>query len=217
MGRLARVVARRTTAEEGMTLVELMVAMFVLGFVMLVFTQVLASVQRGVVVQENLSRTLDQARLAVEQLDREIRSGNVLYDPALENNGLTSCTGCVAGYTLRVYTQSNADTRGYQCALWQVDDQQQLLTRQWPPNDPGSATGWRVVATGIVNRSLSPAEPAFTIETDPLKGDRTVNIALAANEDLVHRPTQTVRVEASLTGRNTSYDYPTNVCSTVPA
>ncbi len=217
MGRLARLVARRTKAEEGMTLVELMVAMFVLGFVMLVFTNVLASVQRGVVVQESLSRTLDQARLAVEQLDREIRSGNVLYDPALENNGIASCTGCATGYTLRVYTQSNADTRGYQCALWQVDDQQQLLTRRWPPNNPGLATGWRVVATGIVNRSLSPAEPAFTIETDPLKGDRTVNIALAANEDLVHRPTQTVRVQASLTGRNTSYDYPTNVCATVPA
>ncbi len=200
-----------------MTLVELMVAMFVLGFVMLVFTNVLASVQRGVVIQESLSRTLDQARLAVEQLDREIRSGNVLYDPALENNGIASCTGCATGYTLRVYTQSNADTRGYQCALWQVDDQQQLLTRRWPPNNPGLATGWRVVATGIVNRSLSPAEPAFTIETDPLKGDRTVNIALAANEDLVHRPTQTVRVQASLTGRNTSYDYPTNVCATVPA
>lgn len=201
-----------------MTLVELLVAMSVLGFVMLVFTNVLASVQRGVVVQENLSRTLDQARLAVEQLDREIRSGNVLYDPALENNGLTSCSGCLPGYTLRVYTQSNADTRGgYQCALWQVDDQQRLLTRRWPPGDPGAATGWLVVATGVVNRSLSPAEPAFTIETDPLKGDRTVNIAIAANEDLSNRPSQTVRIETSLTGRNTSYDYPTNVCAAVPA
>jgi type II secretory pathway pseudopilin PulG len=207
-------------AEEGMTLVELMVAMFVLGFVMLVFTQVLASVQRGVVVQESLSRTLDQARLAVEQLDREIRSGNVLYDPALENNGIASCTDCVAGYTLRIYTQSNADTRvgGYQCALWKVDDQQRLLTRRWSPIVAlGADTGWLVVATGIVNRSLSPVLPAFTIAGNPLYGDRTVNIALAANEDLVHRPTQTVRVEASLTGRNTSYDYPTNVCATVPA
>ena len=199
-----------------MTLVELMVAMFVLGFVMLVFTQVLASVQQGVVTQDMLSRTLDQARLGVQQLDREIRSGNVLYDPAVENAGQSSCSGCLPGYTLRVYTQSNADTRGgSQCVLWQVDDQQQLLMRRWPPSAPESATAWRTVATGVVNRALS--EPAFVIETDPLKGERTVNITLAVNEDLADRPGQTVRIAVSLTGRNTSYDYPINVCSTTPA
>jgi type II secretory pathway pseudopilin PulG len=198
-----------------MSFVEVMVAMFILSFVMLVFTNVLASVQRGVVAQENLNRTLDQTRLAVQQLDREIRSGNVLYDPALENAGVASCDGCLPGYTLRVYTQSNADTRGgYQCVLWQVNAQQQLLTQRWPPGDPDSATEWRLVASGVVNRALS--EQAFSLETDPLKGERTVNIALAVNEDLEDRPGQTVRVDASLTGRNTSYDYPLNVCSSVP-
>jgi type II secretory pathway pseudopilin PulG len=215
MGRLSKLVARGAR-EEGMTLVELLVAMFVLGFVMLVFTNVLASVQRGVVAQESLSRTIDQTRLAVQQLDREIRSGNVLYDPALENNGVTSCDGCLPGYTLRVYTQSNADTRGgYQCVLWQVDAQQQLLTRRWPAGNPDSATEWRLVASGIVNRDLS--QQAFSIETDPLKGERTVNIVFSVNEDLADRPGQTVQVDASLTGRNTSYDYPLNVCASVPA
>lgn len=216
MKHLMRAVARRSKDEEGMTLVELMVAMFVLAFVMLVFSQVLASVQRGVVAQDYLSRTLDQARLSVQQLDREIRSGNVLYDPAVENAGQPSCSGCLPNYTLRVFTQSNADTRGgSECVLWQVDGQRQLLARRWPPGDPSSATAWRVVATGIVNRDLS--EPAFTIETDPLKGERTVNIMLAVNENLATRPGQTVRIEASLTGRNTSYDYPTNICATTPA
>src|SRR6187397_691681 len=107
---------RRT--EEGMTLVELVVAMSILGVVLLVFTSVLASVQRGVVRQDNLSRTLDSARLAIQQLDLELRSGNVLYDPVLENapvgtpGRIASCTGCLPGYTLRIYTQTNADTRG---------------------------------------------------------------------------------------------------------
>ena len=101
-----------------MTLVELLVAMSILGIVLLVFTSVLASVQRGVVRQDSLSQTLDSARLAIQQLDRELRSGNVLYDPALENapvgtpGRIASCTGCLPGYTLRVYTQTNADTRG---------------------------------------------------------------------------------------------------------
>lgn len=199
-----------------MTLVELLVAMFILGVVALVFTTTLGAVQRRVVDQERLSRTLDQARLAIQQLDREIRSGNVLYDPSLENMGVSSCSGCLPGYTLRVYTQSNATTRGgYRCGLWQIDGGGRLLVRYWPPSDPTGATAWREVATGIVNRQLS--EPAFELEDDPLKGSRTVNVSLAVNEDLAHRPGQTVRIQASLTGRNTSYDYPINVCATVPA
>ena len=209
-------VVRRTRGDEGMTLVEMLVAMFVLGIVMLVFTNVLASVQRGVVAQEKLSRTLDQARLSVQQLDRELRSGNVLYDPALENNGQSSCDGCLPGYTLRIATQSNATTRsGHSCVLWQIDAQQRLLTQRWPPNQPDAATGWRVVATGIVNRAMG--EPAFVIDPDPLKGERTLDITLAVNEDLANRPGQTVRIRVALTGRNTSYDYPTNVCSTTPS
>lgn len=208
--------ARRARGEEGMTLAELLVAMSVMGIAMMIFSSVLASVQRGVVAQESLNRTLESARLAVQQLDREIRSGNVLYDPALENNGQPSCTGCEPGFTLRIATQSNADTRGgHTCVLWQIDDQQRLLTRRWPPNVPADATGWRVVATGLVNRALG--EAAFVIDTDPLKGGRTLNITLALNQDLGDRPGQTVRIRAALTGRNTSYDYPTNVCSTTPA
>ncbi len=204
--------------EQGLTLAELSVAMSIMGIVLLIFGSVLASVQRGVATQDNLSQTLDQARLAVEQLDREIRSGNVLYDPAQENNGRSSCSGCLPSYTLRVYTQSNAPTLGsYMCTLWQIDSQGQLLTRRWPPNLPLNATAWRVVATGIVNRDLSPAEPAFALDTDPLKGGRTVKVAFAVNADLANRPTQTVRVEASLTGRNTSYGYPVSVCDTVPS
>lgn len=206
----------RLRRDEGMTLVELLVAMFILGIVALVFTSMLASVQARVVDQDKLSQTLDQARLAVQQLDREIRSGNVLYDPARENAGVASCAGCLPGYTLRVYTQSNAPTRGgYRCGLWQIDTRGRLLVRYWPPSNPAGATDWRVVATGIVNRDLS--EPAFLLESDPLKGQRTVNVSLAVNEDLANRPGQTVRIRASLTGRNTSYDYPINVCAQVPA
>jgi len=209
------------TDERGMTLVEVTVAMSIMSIVLLVFTSVLASVQRGVVAQDTLSQTLDQTRLAVQQLDREMRSGNVLYDPALENapaagGGISSCSGCLPGYTLRVYTQTNADTRGtYRCVLWKIDSAQRLMTRQWPPNDPSGASDWMSVATGIVNVSVN--QPAFTLDPDPLKGGRTLNVLYAVNSDLTHRPTQTVKVQASLTGRNTSYGYPANVCQQTPA
>jgi type II secretory pathway pseudopilin PulG len=199
-----------------MTLVELLVSMLVLGIVMVIFGSVLASVQAGVVRQDNLSRTLDQARLALQQLDREIRSGNVLYDPAVEGGAQASCSGCVAFYTVRVYTQANADTRSsYYCTLWKIDTSGNLMTRHWPPDDPSDASPWRSVATGIVSRNLG--EYAFQLDADPLKGSRTLNVALAVNDDLTDHPTQTVRVQAALTGRNTSYGFPTAVCATTPA
>jgi prepilin-type N-terminal cleavage/methylation domain-containing protein len=214
-------IGRLKTSEGGMTLVELLVSMSILSIVLLVFVAVLASVQRGVVAQDTLNQTLDQTRLALQQLDREMRSGNVLYDPALENapaaiGGIPSCSGCLPGYTLRVYTQTNADTRGtYKCVLWKIDTAQRLMTQQWPPSDPSNASGWRIVATGIVNGSIN--EPPFTLDPDPLKGGRTLNILFAVNSDLAHRPTQTVKVQASLTGRNTSYGYPANVCQQTPS
>jgi len=83
-----------------MTLVELVVAMSILGVVLLVFTSVLASVQRGVVRQDNLSRTLDSARLAIQQLDRELRSGNVLAESPLSSS--STLLRYTAGAAIRI-------------------------------------------------------------------------------------------------------------------
>lgn len=199
---------RYLRGERGITLAELLIAMSILGTVMLIFGTTLASVQGAVVREDTLSRANDSARLAVQSLDREIRSGNVLYDPSTET---------LPYYAVRVYTQSNAPTRaGYVCSIWQVNDQQELINRQWDPADPnGTATDWRVVATGVVNRVLG--EYAFQLDTDPMKGSRTVNITIAVNTDYTHYPSQTVRIHAALTGRNTSYGYPVSVCATTPA
>lgn len=201
----------RCREERGMTLVELLVAMFVLSIVTAIFGSTLASVQSAVVREDRYSQANDQARLAMEQLDREIRSGNVLYNPG------DPLTGYVPYYYVRIYTQANAPTRGgYVCSMWQIDTNQQLLTERWSPANPnGTTTGWLVVATGVVNRALS--EPAFQLDPDLMKGNRTLNVTLAVNADLTHSPTQTVRLNAAITGRNTSYGYPVSVCSTLPS
>jgi prepilin-type N-terminal cleavage/methylation domain-containing protein len=217
MSRATTAVARRLRREErGMSLPELLIAMSILSIVLLVFGSVLATVQGAVVRQDSLSQTLDQTRLALQQLDRELRSGNVLYDPALENGSgvgaIVSCSGCLPGYTLRVYTQTNSN---FKCVLWKIDANQNLMTREWPPLNVSAARDWRIVATGVVSRTLG--EVAWTLDTDVLKGGRTLNVAYAVNNDLIHQAAQTVRVASSLTGRNTSYGYPTNVCSTTPS
>lgn len=209
-----RRIAGLARREDGMSLVELLVSMMILGIVAAVFATTLSSVQR--VVSETDSRTQNntQARLALEELDREIRSGNVLYDPG---------SGADAYYRFKIYTQSNAPTRGYVCRLWRITSEHDLQTRYWLPNTvpDTTATEWQTVATGVVNQALTPAVPddyrAFELDDDPNKGGRTVNIVLMMNNDLEDRPNETVKIQSSLTGRNTSYGFPVSVCNTEPA
>jgi hypothetical protein len=76
--------------------------------------------------------------------------------------------------------------------------------------EPDDATDWRVVAEGVVNRDTDT--PAFAL--DP--AGRTVTVTIEANADLDHDPTATQSFTASLTGRNTSFGYPSNVCQDLP-
>ena len=204
---------RRVAHDEGMSLVELVVSMGIMSIVLIVFGTVLASVQRQVIAQEKLSAANDEARLAFQQLDRELRSGNVLYDPATE---------AVPNMRLRVYTQANAPTRGtlgaptgYLCKLWRIRGAtQRLQVRSWVPGSTLWLDDWRTVADYVVNRDLD--EDAFWLDDDELKAGRTIAIHLAVNPDVENHPESTVRLDASLTGRDTAYNYPTTLCQALP-
>ena len=208
----ARMVSRLRD-ERGVTLVELTVSMAIFTIVMVVFLTTLVTIQRAVSSEDAKTRNNDQARLAVEELDREIRSGNVLYEP---EDG---------GYALRIYTQSNAPTRrltgsdlGYVCRQWQITPAYELQTRFWNPEYPNpTPSAWLSVATGVVNRAVST--PPFELSTDPNQGGdpttgegaRTVEIVLLVNDD--YEPGDTVvRIETSITGRNTLNGFPEHVC-----
>lgn len=211
----------RLAEQRGMTLVELTVTMALLGVVSLLFTLVLASVQQGIDRQADRSNDNDQARLAVQQLDRDIRSGNLLYDPAAEIDPF---------YSMRVYTQSFANVLdpGNRCVQWRLvrfdDGPDQLQRRtwgiQWPTDPDGLVSGWRIVATDVVNADLddpataAPDEPLFQLDSDPAKGSRIVVVNIVTQTD--PDSGSPIRIEASITGRNTSYGYPADVCANIP-
>jgi prepilin-type N-terminal cleavage/methylation domain-containing protein len=201
---------RRLRDERGLTLVELVVAMGILSIVLLVMTTTLTSIQRAVVEEDVRGRLNDQARLALQSIDRLVRSGNILYDP-VDESGNDPYDASATGYLFRIYTQAeqteNEDPR---CAVWLVNDEQQLLYRTWPVLDPDAATDWVIVAEGIVNRDLD--EPAFTLDST----GRTISVDFHVNPDLADRPQATQTVRASLTGRNTSFGYPVQLCETLP-
>lgn len=202
--------ARRLGDERGMTLVELVVSMAILSIVMLVLTTTLSSIQRAVVEEDVRVRLNDQARLAVQSIDRLVRSGNILYDPVDESGN--DPYGAATGYMFRIYTQAEQSAgQSARCAIWLLNDQQQLLYRTWPILEPENASAWQVVADSVVNRNLS--NPAFSLDA----AGRTIAVNFYVNPDLAHRPQATQVVSASLTGRNTSFGYPAQLCATLPS
>jgi hypothetical protein len=44
-----------------------------------------------------------------------------------------------------------------------------------------------------------------------------VNITLLVNNSYATRPNETVRIQSAITGRNTSFGFPTDVCSSTPS
>ena len=200
----------RIRDARGLSLVELLVAMAILSIVMLVMTTTLTTIQRAVVEEDVRVRLNDQARLAVQVIDRLVRSGNILYDP-VDEAGNDPYDAAATGYLFRIYTQAEqVEGQDPRCALWLVNDQQQLLYRTWPILAPEDATGWTIAADGIVNRDLG--EPPFTLDA----AGRTIAVEFHVNPDLATRPQATQVVEASLTGRNTSFGYPVQLCSELP-
>jgi type II secretory pathway pseudopilin PulG len=207
-----------------MTLVELVIALSLLSLVLAIFLPTVWAVQRGFNRQSDRSQSNDQGRLAIEELDREIRSGNVLYNPQSCPNYPSTCNdpgnGIYPGMALMIYSQTNAPSRnpGFQCVQWRIVGGQ-LDRRAWSVDwrNDNNVSVWRIVADHIVNQPNPPnppVKPAFALDPDPAKGNRTVVVTLMVNENPASG--QTVQLQESITGRNTEYGYPNNVCTDIP-
>jgi prepilin-type N-terminal cleavage/methylation domain-containing protein len=190
---------RRT--DRGTTLVEILISMTIFSLALAMVYSVLITVQRQTKDQTSRADSVGNARLALQQIDRQVRSGNVLYNPATETLPLS----------MRVYTQANGDQR---CVQWQVYDGT-LRSRSWSPTwtTDGQVSDWAVVAHDVVNTAASP--PFALQGGSTAYGSRLADITL-----LVKSPTdkgKPVNVTSSLSGRNTAYGYDPGVCSPSPA
>ncbi|HMC70443.1 MAG TPA: hypothetical protein VKJ07_14910, partial [Mycobacteriales bacterium] len=189
--------------------VELLVTMVLMSFVGLIFGVTLNSMQRTVAVADGRSQRNDALRLAVGEIDRQIRSGNVFYDPKNETD---PSNDIVPNMSLRVYTQANAPSSnpGNRCVQWRITAAK-LQTRQWAPADfAGTVSPWRTVTADVTNRSAVPNIPAFTLDATPGYGSRLIKIRMVS--DRIDDAGKQEEVTASVTGRNTQYGYPNNIC-----
>ena len=194
---------RQADREAGLTLIELMVTMVILTVVTAVAYSALISISKQSRDVAGRQETVTQLRNALQQMDRQIRSGNVLYDPVNEvslTNGLAN--------SMRVYTQTNGVER---CVQWHVLNGV-LRSRSWSATwqTDGLVSAWSTVARGITN-TTSP----FTLDNATAYGSRLINISFSAKDSKAGGTSQTV--STSISGRNTEYGYDTGVCSPLPA
>jgi hypothetical protein len=170
------------------------------------------TMQNGVVRASDRSESNDNVRLAVEQIDREVRSGNLFHDPALETTA-TCAPG--AGMCLRIYTQTNAEAHdpGNRCVQWRVLAGK-LETRDWSPDylNDHIVGSWRTVASNVVNTT---ATPPFRLDSAASTAGRLLHISIIVNKK--SSSGGDVRVDMSVAGRNTQFGYPAFLCDTPPA
>lgn len=195
--------------EAGVTLVELAITTMLLGIVLAMVVQVMVTVQSTVEVESGRSSRNDRLRLAVRALERQIRSGEIVGDPATEND---AANGIVPGMSVRLLTRSTDTTSTLQCAQWRIDGGR-LESRSWAPASV-TPVGWQVAAEGIANRTSTPAVDAFALAADPAYGGRVLQVRLLARGDEAEDSVQ--RIETSITGRGAVVGSPSSACNAIP-
>lgn len=132
--------------EDGFTLTEVLVALFLLSAVSAVFLPIMESSLRVTNSIEAAARTNDAARLALAQLDRDFRAAEKICEPQPGNSADR------LSFHTRAYT-STTSASGVQEIVYELRD----------PDGDGSATdlqrsadggAWRTVVGNVVNQDL---------------------------------------------------------------
>src|SRR3954469_11594467 len=141
--------------DGGFTLIEMLISMMVFSIAIAMVYTAIVKVQHYTTDVQGSADANSELRQAIATIDKQVRSGNVLYSPANETSPST-CTpsGTDAGTCMRVYTQANGTQR---CVQWQVlaapspPGTQIVRSRSWSPTwtTDGSYTGWKTEARGL--------------------------------------------------------------------
>lgn len=222
---MRRSIKERMRDDRGYNLVELLVAMTIFSvLIAAIFGLMIAMMFQA---KDNFARTrsVEQARIGLSQIDRQVRSGNLILDPALDG---VAQSGVPANYSLRIYTQEGGVEK---CVQWRVifasaaAEVGDLQFRSWEPGAPATATDWSLVADNVVrpatpfNSTNSKTWPPFWVDTSITTGTEAQNIRITLrmkDPDAAERATPAA-VSSVVTGRNTVFGYSPLNCSSVPA
>jgi type II secretory pathway pseudopilin PulG len=214
---------RRAEGEQGTTLVELIVAMSIFSFVVVLTLSALVGVQKETQRVMQREDAITQLRQGMAQIDRQVRSGNVLYSPRNEVGVTTGCSSSAtepAGDCMRIHTYGTGNAL-QKCVQWQLQPDasrpgtSRLMTRSWTPpwQVGGTRPPFRTVATGLLNRQIDGEWP-FRLEAASATSQRVLKLSLLTSPK--DTSARAVALESSISGRNTHYGRDANICTPVP-
>lgn len=211
----------RRSDDNGLTLPELLIVMLVFGMVAALSVQATVMMAGSVSTTAGTANSISQVRLAPSSMERQIRSGDVLFSPAEEAVPGSDCQAysTAAGSCMRVYTR--AGITGL-CVQWQVLPDPAtpglalLRTRSFAPTwqTTGAVEAWHVTARGL--RAPAAADPPFTLQGAATPFDtRLLDVTLTAPDSTNNG--HDITLTSSLAGRNTTYGYDSSLCFPAPA
>lgn len=214
----SRLDAARSGSHHGFTLIELLVVMALFsGLLGIVFT-VLIQVSQDTKNSLAHGDQVEQMRLGLMQIDRQVRSGNVISDPGSET---VAGSGVPAGYSMRVYTQTDGV---FQCVQWRVVFTGSSTTdgilqyRSWDPSWRATheVRAWGVVARAVAKPETGSALPFAKVASAGGSKAQSVQVTLWNKSSNARASSKAAAVSSTLTGRNTVFGYPSTECSDIP-
>lgn len=207
--------------DAGVTLIELLITMIVLVMGSVLALQVTVGLVRNLREVRLYSDTLAAVRLGLGSMERQIRSGDVLFNPVSEAAINPDCAawGTQSGSCMRVYTQVDGLKR---CVQWQivadpaVAGTALMRSRSFSPtwSTDGDVGAWRTVARGLTPPSAAVA-PFTLSSTSSAYSNRLLSVRLIALD--AGRSGRDTTIETALSGRGTVYGGDASLCSPGPA
>ena len=213
--------------DSGVTLIELTIVMALFSLLLaMVFTIMITLTYQA---EDSLARAraVEQVRLGIAQIDRQVRSGNLIRDPADDSE---ADSGVPKYYSMRIYTQEG--TGDPRCAQWRVyfdgaaDKFGDLQFRSWEPDDLSSVTAWSIVAQNSVEPPLGTTPdpdnpktwPPFWVDPSVNPGTvaQNIRITLRMNDPSADADAKAIAVSTIVTGRNTVFGYSDTFCDPAP-
>jgi len=204
--------------DSGFTLIEMLISMIVFSIAIAMVYTAIIKVQHYTTDVQGSADANSELRQSIAVIDKQVRSGNVLYSPANETSPSTcTASGTDAGTCMRVYTQTNGLQRRVQ---WQVITDpahpatQMLRSRSWSPTwqTDNAYTSWRTDARGLV---ATPSQAPFTLAGAVNTTSSRFLVVRFEAKDPRRRNSPAV-ITTSLAGRNTNYGYDGGLCSPAP-
>ena len=180
MPQVPRLPGGRHRRDDGVTLIELLVVMVITGIVLPMAFVVLLSIQRQTKATLQFSDDVGQARLAMQSIDRLVRSANVPDAPV----SVVSLSGTALGL-LTTAQPGHLDVA--RCVQFKVLNGA-LLIRSFVPG--ATPPAW---PTGSLARRLNPSTVPFTTSSAA---------QVVVRFDVLDSAGRSTRIESQLTARN---------------